>query len=293
VFLSGIMKLGDWMVGLSQSYSEGSQPLVETGVQTQEDAYATVLSATHPFSDRWVLSLGAGQTFRFTDQFSSVRDWSGSTALSYVFDPRIQAGLSLSGGYDSVALGTATTSQTLQGTLSMHPGAKTTLSVSGGAERQQFLGGGTPPTITPVYSLSLNYHLRPSTTISMTAARTTSPSFYANQNSVSTSFSGGVHQGLGRKLSLSLSGGYNTATYTLTSLTPGPPPKYYFGFPSTPTDHQEVRSDSGTFVQVSLGYQFRPSLGGSVSYGYFQNSSSQSAFTFSGAQFGLQLSYHY
>jgi len=290
-FLSGTASNADWQLTLAQTYSSLSLPLVETGAQTEEEAYVTALSVTHPLSEKWSVTLAGNQTFRFADPYTDIRAWTGSADVNYVVNSMLRAGLSFSGGYDAINQGTDITFESLQGTLVFHPGAKTLLAVSGGGERQQFSTAGMPSLLTPVFSADLQYALFRSTTISVNAVRTVTPSFFANQDNVLTMVNAGVEQKLCDKISLILNGGHSSMTYT--TLAAGPLPAFYIGFPPIVPLNEQVRSDSSTFIRVSLAYRFRPSLRGSVYYMELQNTSSQGAFGFNTSQVGLQLSYQY
>jgi hypothetical protein len=290
VSLHGSTAYKDWTFGLSQDYSFSSTPLVETGTQTEQEAYVTVLNASHQLSDKLSFYIGANQTFRFTTEFDNVEEWSGSSGLNYQIVPQLSVGLSANGGYDGVSQGTSIEFEQLQGVISFHPGPKLSLNLSGGAEEQQFVGANTPGLLTPTFSASAGYVLSASTVISIVAARTVSPSFYVNEDNVTTSVSGAIQQRLTRRLGLSLSGGYMTADFT--SIEPGPLPPFYVGIKPT-TELALVRSDRTTFVGASLHYAFTSRLTSSAYYNFSQNSSSEGNFAYSSSQVGVQLSYRY
>jgi hypothetical protein len=290
ISLQGSASYKDWIFGLGQSYSETSEPLVETGTQTEETAYGTSLSVSRQLGSKWSFSLGANQSFRFTSQFDNVEAWSGSGGVNYQLLPQISVGLSVNGGYDVIRPGNDMQSEEVQGVIGFHPGQKFTLSLSGGVEDQQFVGTDVPALATPVFAASAGYALFQSTTITLNAARTATPSFFTNQDSVSTVLSLGIQQILTRKLSLSLIGSYRVTSFT--SIEPGPLPSDYSGT-APASSLSVVRSDTTTTVQTSLHYGFTQRLSGSAFYSFSQNSSSQGDFAFSSSQIGMQLSYSY
>ena len=290
VSLRGNESFEGWDFGLSQSYYSSSTVLVETGTQTSEVGYDTSLSLGHQLNDQLSFGLGASQSFQFTPGFSNVRDWDGSGSLNYQLTSRISTGLSLDAGFDSVSQGSDISYESVQGLLSFHPGVRTSLSFSGGAEVQQFSAGGAPSALTPIFSVFLSYLPVRGTTLTLSAARTVSPSFFVNQDVTSTTLTGGLVQGIYHKLTASVVASYGDSSYT--AIVPGPLPTYYFGTaPVVPLT--TVRSDTTTALSVGLQYAFRPRLNCSVFYSISQNSSSAAAFTYTSSQIGVQASYHY
>src|ERR1019366_6984574 len=67
VTLTGGTTYEDWSFGLSQSYASSSQPLIETGAQTDQQTFFTGLNATYQMGSQTSLQLGANQNFRFLD----------------------------------------------------------------------------------------------------------------------------------------------------------------------------------------------------------------------------------
>ena len=93
-----------------------------------------------------------------------------------------------------------------------------------------------------------------------------------------------------RKLYFEVTGGYTYEPFT--SIEPGPLPQYFFGLP-TRTALTVTRSDTISYAQFRLSTVFRSRLTGSVFYMISDNASTQSNFSYSGHQVGLELSYRY
>src|SRR5207248_233386 len=97
VSLHGATSYQDWTFGVLQAYSFSSQPLVETGSQTDQANYSTALTAGYQLSSKLSLSLGANQDFRFigkaiaTEQLTDVRSWSTLEWLNYQIAPSFAA----------------------------------------------------------------------------------------------------------------------------------------------------------------------------------------------------------
>jgi hypothetical protein len=280
----------DWDFGMSQSYSFTDTPLVETGTQTAQEGYVTALNVARQLGGNFSFAVGLNQSFRFADQFNDVETWSGNGSLNYTFSPKLRAGLSVGGGYDEVSVGSSITFESYQGVLMFHPGSKTTLNLSGGISVDSFGIAGAPSLVSPIFSATLAYQLLKGTSISLSAARSVSPSYFSNQVDTVTTVGVALQQSLTPKLSLTLTGGYSTSSYD--AIEPGPLPQFFLGTATT-APLQVTREDNGTYIGGSLSYAFRPRLNGSVSYWYSRNSSSQGDFSYSSSQISAQLSYQY
>ena len=282
----------DWALGLSQSYAVGNSPLVETGAQTEMEAYVTALSATRNLNDKLSVTLGANQSFRFSDQagIDNVRSWTGDAAVNYAINPKAQAGLSIAGGYDEASLGSSMSFEQYQGVLMFRPETQMTLDISGGIEEASFTAGDAPSLATPIFSASLQYQFRANTIISLTAGRGVSPSFFSNQTTIATSVAVSLQHQFLRKFSLGLTAGYGQSTYK--DVEPGPLPRYFFGTPAL-SSLEVTRDDDVSWASASLSYQFLPRLAGSLFYSYSQNDSTQGSFAYNSSQVGIQASYQY
>jgi hypothetical protein len=284
VTLTGGTTYEDWSFGLSQTYASSSQPIIETGSQLDQETYSTGLSATRQLGSQTSLELGASQNFRFVDQtvpgeqLTDTRSWSTMNWLNYQFWPRFGAAIGGGFGYDNLAVGSDMTSEQLQGRITWRVVNKLNFVLSGGAEDRQFLAAGVPDLISPIFSLSAQYSLFEVTTLSLSASRTVSPSYFSDQVSESTSISAGLHQRLLGKLSLDLSGGYGTSIYHASSTAP-------------------VAADISNYDTTSFGARLSmPVLKrGTVAvfYSVNYNSSGAATYNYTTTQVGLQLSYRY
>lgn len=282
VILTGGTVFQDWTLGFSQSYSSSSQPLVETGTQTDQENFATGLNATYQINTATSLELGANQSFRFigenqaNQQLTDSMSWSTMDWLNYQFTPRLGAALGVGFTYDDVSAGGDMTSEQLQGRVTWRPGEKLFVSVSGGAESRQFLDSRASNLVNPLFGLSAQYQIFESTSVSVGASQTISPSYEAAQITEASTISGGFRQRLIGRLFLDLSGGFTRSRYTLTVI-------------STP----EVRDDKGTFFSGRLSTQVlrRGTLG--VFYSQTDNDSNRGQYSLSSKQVGVELGYKF
>jgi hypothetical protein len=210
----------DWAFALSQDYSMTSQPLIETGGQTDQELFGTSLSAVHALSSKMSLDLGINQVFRFVTQpigqvfqVTDTREWSTMDWVNYQVVPRFTVGFGIGFTYDQVSSSSDMTAERFQGRVNYRLAEKLTLTLSGGLENRQFLDSDQSDLLTPIFSLSALYQLFEHTGLSATAQRTVSPSYYSGAVSEATSLNAGLHQGLPYNLVLSVSAGYTTTTY--------------------------------------------------------------------------------
>jgi hypothetical protein len=284
VTLTGGTTYEDWSFGLSQSYASSSDPIIETGSQLDQETYSTGLSATRQIGSQTSLELGASQNFRFVDQtvpgeqLSDMRSWSTMDWLNYQFWPRFGVAIGGGFGYDNLAVGSDMTSEQLQGRITWRVVNKLSFVLSGGAEDRQFLAGGVPDLISPIFSLSAQYSLFEVTTLSLSASRSVSPSFFSDQVTESTSISAGLHQRLLGKLSLDLSGGYGTSTYHASS---------------TALVAANVSNYDTTTFSARLSIPVLKRGSAAVFYSVNYNSSGAATYNYTTTQVGLQLSYRY
>jgi Putative beta-barrel porin 2 len=290
VVLVGGTIYGAWSLNLLQSYVNTADPLVETGTQIQQEAYATALNAVWQMGEKTSLQLGLNQNFRSAQSLNNLHEWSSSDWLNYQFQPQLLAGIGVTGGYDEVSLGSDMPFEQVQGKVIFQPGTKLSLLVVGGAEDREFVHPSAPAVVTPIFNASLMYRVFDRTTVTLGAARTVTPSFYGNEYNVITRVSGNIHHDFTEKLYLEVIGGYTSEPFT--SIEPGPLPPYFFGKP--PVSNLAVtRSDTRAYGQIRLSTVIRTRLTASVFGTYSQNDSSQANFKYSGQQVGLELNFKY
>jgi hypothetical protein len=281
VNLAGVTTYQDWSFGLTQGYSSSSQPLVETGAQTDQQNYNTALNASYQMNGALSLQMSANQNFIFVDQgsvagqpLSDSRTWSTMEWLNDQIAPRLGLALGAGFGYDNVSASPDMTHEDVQGRVSGRLTDKLSLVFSGGIEDRQFLNSNASDSLNPIFSGSLKYLPFQNTTISLSATRAVSPALLQNQFSVSTTVNASLRQRLLGKLFLDLSGGYFASSYR-----------------ATESNLTVNRNDTGTSFSVRLGTQFLKRGTASFFYQYSENSSSAGGFGFTSSQVGFELGY--
>jgi hypothetical protein len=290
VVLRGATTNGDWILNLSQSYIDTTEPVVETGTQLEQVAYATALNADWQMSSHLSLQLGLNQNFRFAQEFSALHEWTTSDWLNYQFQRQFGAAIGFTGGYDQVSIGSDMPFEEVQGRVNFQPGTKLTLSVTGGVQDRQFINPSAPSLVTPIFNAAAQYQVLTGTLLTLAGSRTVIPSYFGNEVNVTTSATADISQRIIGKMYFSISGSYVLEPFT--SIVAGPLPQYYFGFPPT-TALAQTRTDTRTNVKATLSTVIRTRLTASIFYLRSDNTSSQADFSYSGNQVGFQLNYRF
>jgi hypothetical protein len=276
VSLSGGASWRDWKFGLSQSYNSSSDPLVETGTQTDQETFSTLLSASRPLGSKMLLQLGASQFFQFADALNETKSWSTMNWLNYQVAPRFSVAGGLGFGYDDVTLGSDMYHEKIQARVNARIAEKLNLSINGGLEVRQFVIDNTDDLLNPVYGASIQYRPFEQTTLTLSGNRVISPSLLADQLTESSQISVALNQRLLGAVMLTLSGAYGTTDYI-----------------SSFTTHGERRSGDNTTFYASLSQAFWKRASASVYFQLTDNTSDQNAFDYITRQVGLNLGYHF
>src|SRR6185503_17696326 len=97
--------------------------------------------------------------------------------------------------------------------IQWRPSTKLSLSASAGLENRQFIGSTTPDSLSPIFGTVLVYQLFEPTTFSLSASRAISSSYFQNQTTTTTGFTGNLRQRILNKLYLDIGGGYTMSEY--------------------------------------------------------------------------------
>jgi hypothetical protein len=282
VAFSGGTRYGDWGLGLSQTYSSSSQPLVETGGQTPQEIYSTALNANYLMSSALSLELGFRQDFRFVDQtvpgeqLVNSSEWSTLDWLNYQIAPRLGVAVGAGFGYVDVSAGSDSTYEQLQARITWRPGEKLSLTVSGGVDYRQFLVSDTPNLLNPILNFSALYHLFDPTTLSLNVNQTVNSSYFLAQVTEITDISGTLRQRLLKNFYLDLSGGYRITSYKETLFI-----------------YHLVREDHYSYVDVRLSVPILKRATAAIFYLASDNSSTAQGFAFTSRQVGFELGYRF
>jgi hypothetical protein len=282
VNLAGATMFEDWSFSLSQGYVSSSSPLIETGIQTEQETYATAFTAAYQVNSDVSLDLSLNQNFRYATSLNTnqpltdSKNWSATLGLNYLLWPGLSVGLSGVFGYDHLEVGPDMTSEQLLGRLNWHPGQKFTLSLNGGFEDRQFLNTSVPDAFNPILHLTLIYQPFEVTTLSLDAHSTVNVSYFQNQITEATGFSLSLRQRLFGKLFLDVTGGYGNTKYQPTTV-------------FIPVNRQDDRAN----INIRLTCPLFKKATAALFYDWTDNSSSQNGFQYTSNQGGLELGYRF
>lgn len=276
VLFAGGTAHGNWLFSLSQQYSVSSQPLIETGAQTEQENFVTSLGASYYFNSKLMLQLGLDQNFRSAQAFTTSRSWSTMDWLNYQVSSRLSIGAGLGGGYENVSPGSDMTFEQFQAKVNMRLGRKLDLAINGGGEVRQILDVDSDPLVNPIYGASIQYRPFEFTTLSLSGNRLVSSSLLPGQVSETTTISLALNQRLLGLLYLTLSGGFSNNRYILANNT-----------------LNLNREDDNTSFAATLSYSFITRGTISIFYNFSDNSSTIAGFDYSSSQVGLQLGYRF
>ncbi len=297
VRLIGTTTYEDWAFGLSQSYTYSDSPLVETEAQSQQSAYLTDLTVSRQMGSRISAKLTLDQDITSTSSFAGAAandtqqmySWIASGGLYYQTDYRLVAGISASGGYNSISPGSDMEFEQLQGTLNWQPLEKLIVSGSVGVEDTQLLGS---QLIDPTFSAAINYQPFEQTSLSLTGARTVNASIYQDEVVKNTEVGATFRQRFLKHFTFEASGGYSSTPY-VGFATAGEFLNNRPGAAPVTTIVEQNRSDENRFVRVSLSSTFRQRGTVSIFYSFSDISSSLTPFTLTTTQVGFEIGWHY
>jgi hypothetical protein len=280
--LAATFGYSDWSFHLDQSYQKSSYPLVETGLQTETEAFGTGFAANWNLSQKWFLDFTFSQSFQDNKGFQSSRQWSTMEWANYRITRQLSVGAGLGGGYVDVDLGSDSTYEQIQGRLNWRPAKKLSINLNGGIEIRQFLDtpGGSDNLVNPIMGASISYQVFESTSLSLSANRSVDTSLFVNQITENAGFSAGINQRLFRYLNAGISGGFRRSDYKST---------FVFFNQSFPI----LRRDDYSYISASLGTTFLKKGTANVAYTHGQNESTLAGFTYDSDQVTVQLGYRF
>ena len=279
ITLTGGTAYADWVLGLVQRVDMSSAPLVETGMQTDQETYSTGLTASYRFNSKMSADLGLNQRFVTSSGFNSFREWSTLNWLNYQFGRGLDAGIGAGFGYVDVAKGSDMAYEQLQGRINWRVTDKIGFEVHGGAENRQFLMDGVRGLISPVAGARVQYQPFETTRLSVSADHAVTPSTIVvgdqNQITESTAIGLRLNQRLLKRFYLDLGGEYRDVTY------------------SAAGSGSAGRKDEYYSFSVRLSCAFLKRANAAVFYQISDNLSSQSGYTYSTTQIGIEVGYRF
>lgn len=282
--LSGRVAFDALTLSASQSYGVNSPTLVETGGQTREETYSTVVGALYELGPRSALDASVTRGVRKASPVlrsaawtgSDWLQWSGVLQLRYAISKRLDAGAGIETGYDEIA-GNPDMSYTqphLRASWTITD--KITLTGKAGREYRIAKTSNAKRDANSIYSTSLQYSLSKSTSLSLVASQNVSASYFSDQTIRSQSWGADLQQRLGGRFLANLGFYKGNSDYLATTR-----------FVSS------GRDDSYQAFNFGLSTQWMKRGTLALTYQRSENTSSESLFAFTSDTYGLQLAYSF
>lgn len=246
----------------------------QVGAFTDRSIFFNALRMVYDYSEKTSLDSEFSQRSNYYPQNFSSSYYEGKFGFDYSIFPKTAIGLEGILGLAHVQQSPDMWYQTLNGRLNYSLTGKTMLKSTGGVQFNEYVGGGEPPRLIPVFSLGAEHLLFTKTRLSLVGYRNlqASPSI-AGQDYIATGGEIGINQEFASKFEIALSTGYENDTYVANT---------------TSTD--ATRVDNFFFVRPSISYHFLKYMKASLSYEYRTNKSDKIEDTWFDNKLSLELS---
>lgn len=194
--LAGVVGKDAWSLGLNQTYSSTSGPLIETGQPTDQELYGTTVTSAIRLSGQFWLDLQASQTLQFVRQFSDSREWATMDWVHYRFPGELDVAAGAGTGIVKVSEGPDMNFVRAQVRIGWHLGDKLQLDAEAGLEHRRFSDSSRPARDNPILNLSLRYQFLEPTFLTVDASRFVATSYFADQFVEHDKISAGIQQRL-------------------------------------------------------------------------------------------------
>lgn len=246
----------------------------QVGAFTDRTLLFNALRTDYAYSEKTSLDAEVNQRSNYYPQNLSSYYYEGKVGFDYSIFPKTLIGLEGIFGLAQVQESPDMWYQTLNGRMDYAVTGKTVAKASGGIQFNEYVGGGEPLRLIPVFSLGAEHLLFTKTRLSLVAYRNlqASPSI-AGQDYIATGGEIGISQEFASKFEIALSTGYENDTYVANT---------------TRTDASRV--DNFFFVRPTVSYNFLKYMKASLSYEYRSNNSDKNEDTWFDNKLNLELS---
>jgi hypothetical protein len=227
----------------------------QVGAFTDRSLFFNAIRLNYDYSGKTSLDFEISQRTNYYPENLSSYFYETTTGFAYSIFPKTSLGLEGIFGLSQVQESPDMWYQTLNGRLNYVLTGKTVVNATGGVQFNEYVGGGEPLRIIPVFSLGAEYSLFTKTRLSLVAYRNLQASAsIAGQDYIATGGEIGINQEFASKFELGVSGGYENDTYVANTLS---------------TDAYRV--DNFFFFRPSMSYRFLKYMKASLAYEYRTN----------------------
>lgn len=268
---------GEWSLHFHQSFAVSSEPLVETGRQTDQLSFGSTLQSSFRLTPHVVLSTDVSHqaSETMTEFIPDTRQWSATERLMYQFSSRIEIGASLAVGYVIVKPGADSTFLRPQLETTWEATDKLSLELQAGYE-QRSIRDEAEDTNSPTLSTMIHYRPFEQTTLFLEIARGIDTSFVRDTLSKYDRWSFGWQQRLLGRLQLRV--GYSDRDSEYISTLPG---------------LEIVRNDRSRSVDAAVTMAFLERATVTLSYRDAWGNSTSPGLDVDSRQFGVEIGYRY
>jgi hypothetical protein len=250
--------------------------LVETGIQTTEQDYKTILDLARDLGRQFLTETIAVQDLRYALLFPDSYQWSVDEWLHYRFSTQFDASLGGGAGYLHESRGSDSNFTRPEAKLSWQPTEQIDIAANGGLEHRVFLDYPRTSLDTPTYDFSVQYAPVQTTKLLLDFTRQVTPSLFTDESSRISRIDLGLTQRVLGRIYLTGDIGHNNVSYISTGQT-----------------SDIARNDAQTTYSLNVSTAFlRRGTISAICY-RTRNSSTVAGYGFVTTQFGLQLSYRY
>ena len=276
--LIGQTTYSDWIFGFQQSVLLTKSAQIETGGQTAEQNYDTIVTGHHEDSQYISEDLGLYQTIQQTaGGFENMYDWSTLDWLNYQPQSRFNIGIGPGLGYDHADFGPDSIFEEAQARLNWRVIEKLSFQLTGGIQETEFLGSeGAGDLFSPIYGASIQYLPFSQTQISLYANRQVSPSLFVGEYTEDTAVGCSFSQRFFKQFYVNLNGSYNNQQYVASS-----------------EDVSAARTDKFYSFSIRLSHQILKRGNLSIFYQYGSDNSTVGGYSFSSNQYGVEGNYSF
>jgi hypothetical protein len=214
--LSASLAFTKLSLGLSQTVSAGTDPVVEAGTRTDRLALGTALNARYAFGGK--LSADVNFGLDITDYAARYNSWTWSNGdgLNYQCSSRVNVGVGLTLGYIDMEGFPGQNYEDLMVRATYSISEKLGVNASAGLDWRQYRSG-VDDTLSPIWDVAAVYRPQERTTLSLGLfQRNYSSAYYGNQNYLSTGANVGVRQELLTRYTFSVTARYYRSDYEAT-----------------------------------------------------------------------------
>ena len=229
----------------------------QVGAFTDRSIFFNAFRMIYDYSEKTSMDFEANQRTSYYPQNLSSYYYEAKGGFNYALFPKTLIGLEGILGLAQVQESPDMWYQTLNGRLDYAISGKTMVKASGGVQFNEYVGGGEPLRMIPVFSLGAEYLLFTKTRLSLVAYRNLQASAsLAGQDYIATGGELGLTQEFASKFEIGVTTGYENDTYVANT---------------TSTD--ATRVDNFFFIRPSISYNFLKYMKASLSYEYRTNRS--------------------